>query len=1134
MKFHLLSRYAHHAKKLDTTNDPAAGRGAALVMSTALNASDHVRRRSSEDINGEIATNAFKKLKFKSINYDDFRPGALIKLRMENFVTYKVAEFDLSPSLNMIIGPNGSGKSTFVCAVCIGLAGKPRFIGRSSKLEDFIKNGEEKGLVEVTLKKPAEVEHSPIVKSHDQVIKITRHLSRSKRDSDYQINDIEVPESLVKSIISQLNIQLDNLCQFLSQERVASFAGQSPEKLLEETARSIDIKLCEVLSLLKELQDEERDHQNKVNSTQKRIDSLKNDCERLRITVSTFRAYQKKLKEIDEYKKLLPYVQLKALEEKLRQYRAEYEQAKTNLKTLLQEKRKLFETQKKFESTLKEANNKVHSIKAKFEKLSRESTRLTKDLKTMRTDIASKKQDIQRYREKIGGLRNNVAEKKKELEDKRVQLTSIEIPDNSLLDDLKTQHEELLARETRINRSLREVEGKMSNLKYERDNVQSRIRRQTEALHDNDRIHVLDELASKDRGGGKTFRTVKNAVLYVRSRQDMHGQVLEPPAITVSVKDPQHACYLTQCVDFNTRIAFTLTDSQAYMSFGKDILDRYGVNTRELNNGNPKPPLPREELKKMGFDFFLSDVVSGDSRVIRMLCQNCNIHSIPVSRRELSPEMISRLTQARRNGRLLFPKFIHGNRVVEMGIGTYSHKVWTRDYECIKRTDFFRADVMSDEQKVNIERDISRCQLKVEELSTEYKQLIEEKQSLEKTSSGCSRETESVRKRRNELNIKRSDYSKVKSRIRTLESEIRELNYNERETLEGQISQSEAQIATQTMSQTVATTELMEALAKLRDCQEELVFAEIGEFEARNMEASIIEIIASFEQREDECKNEFTNKKQKCREAKGVEWDRLKTQIRSYNEEVQERLEVFKQKLINEGNFNLSHVQDVISRLESEMATLDNDESSITILKQKEDELQKLASDIPQFSAALSDSQNEIKKNRQFLEPKLDSVVKNISDKFSDLFEEIGSRGHVALVKPDSFAEWKIEIRVAFRDNAQLSKLDARTQSGGERAVSTVLYMIALQQYTTAPFRIVDEINQGMDSHNERIVHKSMVINACAENTSQYFLITPKLLTGLYYHEKMMIHCVMAGPWIPNPSEYPDMVNFGKTSKYVL
>lgn len=36
--------------------------------------------------------------------------------------------------------------------------------------------------------------------------------------------------------------------------------------------------------------------------------------------------------------------------------------------------------------------------------------------------------------------------------------------------------------------------------------------------------------------------------------------------------------------------------------------------------------------------------------------------------------------------------------------------------------------------------------------------------------------------------------------------------------------------------------------------------------------------------------------------------------------------------------------------------------------------------------------------------------------------------------------------------------------------MSTILYLIALQDVTVTPFRVVDEINQGMDPINERKV----------------------------------------------------------------
>lgn len=94
--------------------------------------------------------------------------------------------------------------------------------------------------------------------------------------------------------------------------------------------------------------------------------------------------------------------------------------------------------------------------------------------------------------------------------------------------------------------------------------------------------------------------------------------------------------------------------------------------------------------------------------------------------------------------------------------------------------------------------------------------------------------------------------------------------------------------------------------------------------------------------------------------------------------------------------------------------------------------------------------------------------------------------------------------------------LTGTRQSGGERSVSTMLFLIALQQLSMSPFRVVDEINQGMDPRNERLIHKLIVLEACeSERQSQYFLITPKLLPDLVYHEKMNILCIINGTWQP-------------------
>ena len=125
---------------------------------------------------------------------------------------------------------------------------------------------------------------------------------------------------------------------------------------------------------------------------------------------------------------------------------------------------------------------------------------------------------------------------------------------------------------------------------------------------------------------------------------------------------------------------------------------------------------------------------------------------------------------------------------------------------------------------------------------------------------------------------------------------------------------------------------------------------------------------------------------------------------------------------------------------------------------------------------------------------------------------------------------------------------------------------MSLQSLTRSPFRVVDEINQGMDPRNERLVHARMVSIATGNDEeqfhydaeahdeddddddggadardneddgdvggkkkgggSQYFLITPKLLHGLRYEPGMRVLCIASGEFMPKEQASLD---FGKS-----
>lgn len=133
---------------------------------------------------------------------------------------------------------------------------------------------------------------------------------------------------------------------------------------------------------------------------------------------------------------------------------------------------------------------------------------------------------------------------------------------------------------------------------------------------------------------------------------------------------------------------------------------------------------------------------------------------------------------------------------------------------------------------------------------------------------------------------------------------------------------------------------------------------------------------------------------------------------------------------------------------------------------------------------------------------------------------------------PLFISEYRRADHLDCSENETLQRLDQHRQSGGERAVSTIFYLMALQSMAQAPFRVVDEINQGMDPRNERMVHERMVEVACREHTSQYFLITPKLLSGLRYDERMRVHTIVSGEHVDEDgTEKMDFAKFVKIQK---
>ena len=165
------------------------------------------------------------------------------------------------------------------------------------------------------------------------------------KKSEYYLNDEPVSELTVKNLMGELNIQLDNLCQFLSQERVEEFARLKSDKLLMETVRSVNVNLLESFKNLKTLQEEQITEAKELELKTSKLRDLNETRDKLVSSVQALEAFKRKKQELDINEKLLPYVKIKDHKRKCAQYKKKYQEARDQLKALITDKEPMRQAQ---------------------------------------------------------------------------------------------------------------------------------------------------------------------------------------------------------------------------------------------------------------------------------------------------------------------------------------------------------------------------------------------------------------------------------------------------------------------------------------------------------------------------------------------------------------------------------------------------------------------------------------------------------------------------------------------------------------------------------------------------------------------------------------------------------------------
>ncbi|XP_032940710.1 structural maintenance of chromosomes protein 5 isoform X2 [Catharus ustulatus] len=884
-----------------------------------------------------------------NVSQSPFVVGSIVRISMENFLTYSVCEVRPGPNLNVVLGANGTGKSSIVCAICLGLAGKPSFLGRADKVGLFVKQGCMKGTVEIEL-----------FKSPENII-ITREIHVVNNTSVWFINGRPATLKTVEEQIADLNIQVDNLCQFLPQDKVGEFTKLSKTELLEATEKSIGSpEMYQFHCELKNFREKERELENLCKEKTTSLEKMKQRVERYKQDVERYHECKRHVDLIEMLERKRPWVEYE-------NFREQHEEVKQYRNQVKKELKSLKEMQAPWTKRIQEAEENLRNL----------------DMKT----------------------RDNTAE-------------------------------------------IRSISQKCKEKQ--------------------------DALEMKDK--------------------------------QINVKDSSHAKYIENHISENDMRAFVFECQEDMETFLLEVHDHQKLRVNavcapaESYAGN-LPSRPIEELHRYGFYSYLRELFDAPPPVMNYLCYQYRVHDVPVGTQK-TRDMIEKVIQETGLKQIYTAEEKYAIKVSSYTKQNLSSNV------CLKEARYLTSSVDTDERRQleNRGQDIRNT---LKSLDVRLTVLFDRQKLLEHKDNKLRHEKKALLERGNRRRQLESKISMKHDSLRQLEQDAIDL--------EKEFQLANVKIKEINKQKSELVTELMHLMKKIiplniikvsLTLQTTRATAEKNRLQSEYKTATVQ--LRAAQQRF----HELDNKKQLLYE-KCIELMKQARQVCRLgpNQDFPEEFQVAFQTLPN----TLEEIDAFLNEEKTRASCFTGLSASVV------EEYNKQTQEIQQLTEYLEGKKNELnnyKQNISQVKEKwlslLKVMIEQVNGKFSKFFSSMQCVGEVDLHMENEgeYEKYGIRIRVKFHSSTELYELTPYHQSGGEKTVSTMLYLMALQELNRCPFRVVDEINQGMDPLNERRVFEMVVDTACKKRTSQYFLITPKLLQNLPYNDKMTVLFVYNGPFM--------------------
>ncbi len=170
----------------------------------------------------------------------------------------------------------------------------------------------------------------------------------------------------------------------------------------------------------------------------------------------------------------------------------------------------------------------------------------------------------------------------------------------------------------------------------------------------------------------------------------------------------------------------------------------------------------------------------------------------------------------------------------------------------------------------------------------------------------------------------------------------------------------------------------------------------------------------------------------------------------------------------------LAHLSEDVEKMYSSYATMYED------LRGKTEQLTRNRQEV------IAEVEKRLERWRNVVSTFLDSL----ETRYNEILQEVGATGELKLSVGKKVDQAGLDIMVGFK-GAPPTRLDSLTQSGGERSIALMAFLLGLQQHIASPFRAIDEFDVHLDPKNREVISKLIVASASELGETQYLAITP-------------------------------------------